>query len=296
MANEIKLITFADSEVTATDDAYVYETATGAGGIINGSVVTIKSASELHITGGNGILCGRKFTIYDSDIPVQLSASGSLLGRLYIHMDLSNASEPITLEVETGASLTPCVQDADVNATNGVYEINLATFDIDTSTISNLADVAPKAEPREVLNTVADCVASTNPGDIAGASCIKELKNNADEYVEVVSTVNETYRSMVYRLYQLIDRNKITQNTMLHLIIGTTIYRYYLGVSYDTGLQFMGIPNVTGTGVTIARHIFGATLNDCYWANVILGATTMTVNDLSNSIAGNGTAMRLYYR
>lgn len=178
MANEIKLITFADSEVTATDDAYVYETATGAGGIINGSVVTIKSASELHITGGNGILCGRKFTIYDSDIPVTLSASGSLLGRLYIHMDLSNASDPITLEVETGASLTPCVQDADVNATNGIYEVNLATFDVDTSTISNLVDVAPKTGPHTVLNTIEDCVASTNPNDIAGASCISLLNSN----------------------------------------------------------------------------------------------------------------------
>ena len=185
MANEIKLITFADSEVTATDDAYVYETATGSGGVINGCVVTIKNASELHITGGNGILCGRKFTIFDSDLPVTLSSSGTLLGRLYIHMDLSNASTPIQLMIETGASLTPVQQDADVNATNGVYEINLATFDVDTSTISNLVDVAPKAEPHEVLNTVEDCEVSTNPGDIAGASCIAELNSS-------ITTIQDT--------------------------------------------------------------------------------------------------------
>ena len=178
MANEIKLITFADSEVTATDDAYVYESAIGEGGIINGCEVTIKNASELHINGGNGVLCGRKFTVYDSDIPVTLSSSGTLLGRLYIHMDLSNASTPIQLMIETGGSLTPVQQDADVNATNGVYEINLSTFNVDTSTISDLVDVSPKVYTHEVLNTIEECVASTNPGDIAGASVISTLNSN----------------------------------------------------------------------------------------------------------------------
>lgn len=182
MANEIKLITFADSEVTATDDAYVYESAIGEGGVINGCEVTIKNASELHINGGNGVLCGRKFTVYDSDIPVTLSSSGTLLGRLYIHMDLSNASTPIQLMIETGGSLTPVQQDADVNATNGVYEINLSTFNVDTSTISDLVDVSPKVYPHEVLNTVDECAASTNPGDVAGASAVSELNSNLHKH------------------------------------------------------------------------------------------------------------------
>ena len=194
MANEIKLITFADSEVTATDDAYVYETATGEGGVINGCAVTIKNASQLHITGGNGILCGRKFTVYDSDINVTLSSSGTLLGRLYIHMDLSNASTPIQLMVETGASLTPVVQDADVNATNGIFEVNLATFNVSTSTISDLADVAPKASPINVLSTVAECVVSTNPGDVAGASALSELNSNLPRvYSQTVTNLSLSY-------------------------------------------------------------------------------------------------------
>lgn len=187
MANEIKLITFADSEVTATDDAYVYESAIGEGGVINGCEVTIKNASELHINGGNGVLCGRKFTVYDSDIPVTLSSSGTLLGRLYIHMDLSNASTPIQLMIETGASLTPVQQDADVNATNGVYEINLSTFNVDTSTISDLVDVSPKVYPHEVLNTIEECVASTNPGDVAGASAVSELNSNFSNKLQYIS-------------------------------------------------------------------------------------------------------------
>lgn len=143
MANEISLVTASGRTVTPKDDGIIYEVFSPGNGIIYGGAVTIKDSSTLHITAGHGIVCGRKFTIDDSDIPVALSGSGSLLGRLYIHLDLADAADPITLLVETGASLTPVVQDDDVNINNGVYEINIATFDVDTVTISNLATIAP---------------------------------------------------------------------------------------------------------------------------------------------------------
>lgn len=142
--NNISLVTFAAQTVTPQDDALVYESALGAGGIIYGGEVTVKNANTLHMNAGHGIICGRKFTIFDSDIPVTLSSSGDLLGRLYIHLDLSNASDPIEVLVETGQSLSPLVQDEDVNIVNGIYDINIATFDVSTSTISNLRNVYPK--------------------------------------------------------------------------------------------------------------------------------------------------------
>lgn len=144
MANEISLVTASGRTVTPKDDGIIYEVFSPGDGIIYGGAVTIKDSSTLHITAGHGIVCGRKFTIDDSDIPVVLSGSGSLLGRLYIHLDLADAADPITLLVETGASLTPEVHDSDVNINNGVYDINLVTFDVDTVTISNLVDVTPK--------------------------------------------------------------------------------------------------------------------------------------------------------
>lgn len=58
-------------------------------------------------------------------------------------MDLSDTGEPISFQTETANSLTPVIQQSDVNINNGVYEINLATFTVDTSTISNLVNVAP---------------------------------------------------------------------------------------------------------------------------------------------------------
>ena len=147
MANEISLVTASGRTVTPKDDGIIYEVFSPGDGIIYGGAVTIKDSSTLHITAGHGIVCGRKFTIDDSDIPVALSGSGSLLGRLYIHLDLADAADPITLLVETGASLTPVVQDADVNINNGVFEINIATFDVDTSTISNLVNLDVTVAP-----------------------------------------------------------------------------------------------------------------------------------------------------
>lgn len=147
MANEISLVTASGRTVTPKDDGIIYEVFSPGNGIIYGGAVTIKDSSTLHITAGHGIVCGRKFTIDDSDIPVALSGSGSLLGRLYIHLDLADAADPITLLVETGESLTPVVQDADVNINNGVYEINIATFDVDTSTISNLVNLDVTVAP-----------------------------------------------------------------------------------------------------------------------------------------------------
>lgn len=139
----INLVTFYNSTVTPQDDALVYENALPGSGMIYGGNVTIKNANTLHVTAGHGALCGRKFTIEETDVPVQLTSSGTLNGRLYIHMDLSNVDEPITLEVERASTLTPPVQQSNVNITDGIYEINLATFQISTSTISNLVYVAP---------------------------------------------------------------------------------------------------------------------------------------------------------
>lgn len=139
----IKLVTFAAQTVTPQDDALIYETALQESGMIYGGTVTIKNANVLHVAAGHGALCGRKFTIEETDVAVGLTPSGSLLGRIYIHMDLSDTDEPISFQTETANSLTPVIQQSDVNINNGVYEINLAIFDVDTSTISNLVNVAP---------------------------------------------------------------------------------------------------------------------------------------------------------
>lgn len=184
MADEVKLVTFARETVTPTYDAIMQELYTNGGGIITGATVTIKDANTLHIADGYAAICGREVKIFASDIPVTLSSSGTLNGRLYLHMDLSQPTNPLTLLTEVAASLTPVQQDANVNTTNGIYEINLATFSVGTSTISNLVSVAPtiKNINARTLQTVNDCVLSTDPQDIAGAAAVSALNSNKVGY------------------------------------------------------------------------------------------------------------------
>lgn len=149
----INLITFYDSTVTPPDDALIYEKALPGSGMIYGGTVTIKNANTLHVAAGHGALCGRKFTIEETDVPVILTSTGTLNGRLYIHMDLSDTDEPISFEVERAATLTPVIQQDNVNINDGIYEINLATFIVSTSTISDLVNVAPFIDD-EVLEII----------------------------------------------------------------------------------------------------------------------------------------------
>lgn len=139
----IRLVTFSGETVTPVDDALVYQTAISDSGIIYGATVTLSGTNTLHVAAGYGIASGRFFEIFDADIIVPLSSSGTLNGQLYVHMDLSSSLSPIDILYETASTLTPMQQDSNVNITNGIYEIQLATFKISTTTISGLTYTAP---------------------------------------------------------------------------------------------------------------------------------------------------------
>lgn len=147
MAN-IVLKTYAAGEnnqgsVTPQNDALIYQAAIPMNGIFSGAVITLSSANVLHVAAGMGIIGGRFFEVLESDIPVQLSVSGDLLGRLYIHLDLSNADNPIEINAVTGASLPALQGDPDLNISNGVFDMELCTFDINELTISNIVQTFP---------------------------------------------------------------------------------------------------------------------------------------------------------
>lgn len=142
MANNVEIVTWQNIDVTPVDDALVYETAIGAGGIIYGCEVTIKNSNTLHINAGHAIVCGRKMTIVDDDMAIALATAGTQKGRLYLQLDLSNASTPAQLLTEVSGALTPPIQDENVNITNGTFEINLYMFDVSPTEISNLVRVA----------------------------------------------------------------------------------------------------------------------------------------------------------
>lgn len=202
MAENIKLVTYSGSTVTPLDDALVYEKAVGQSGIIYGAEITLKNTNTLHINAGHGVICGRKFTIVDSDIPVQLTAGTTSPGRVYIHLDLSNTTEPLQILTEIAGTLTAPIQQENVNINNGVYEFDMATFTIDAQTISDVVNVFIPIENTtgnlndlttedksslvaavneinkkevSVLDTGEEIMANTASNKAAGAKGVKEL-------------------------------------------------------------------------------------------------------------------------
>lgn len=190
-SKNIKLVTYAGSTVTPQDDALIHETAIPKSGIIYGGKTTKKTNNMLHIAAGHGIVCGRKFTISECDVPVQLTGGASHNGRVYIHMDLSNSTNPIQILIETGTQLSSEIQQKDVNILNGVYEFNLATFMVDATTIYNVVDVFPVVsgkdmselektfvKKRDILKTMEEVSANKDADKVVGPEAVKELSND----------------------------------------------------------------------------------------------------------------------
>lgn len=139
MANNIILKTFKGGSVTPQDDAIIHQTVIGTNGIFKGCNVTYARGNVLHISQGFGMIKGRFFEVYDCEVGVILNTgSGTLQGRLYIHMDLSNADEPIQLLTETASVLTDLTGDEDVNYNNTSYDLELATFGVTRTGITDL--------------------------------------------------------------------------------------------------------------------------------------------------------------
>lgn len=135
----INLVTYANQTVTPTNDAIIYEKAIDQNGIFYGCNVTVTS-NTVNITGGYGIICGREFVINSDSLTVTLAPSGTLQGRLYVRLDLADADAPIQLLTVTGNTLPPLEQDSDVNYTNGTWEMELATFTVGVSALSDVAE------------------------------------------------------------------------------------------------------------------------------------------------------------
>ena len=165
MADNVRLVTFNGENVTPQDDAIYHDAAIRQSGIIYGATPTISGANGIHLDMGFGIIKGRFFEVFDHTLTVPLSPSGTQQGRVIARLDLSNADEPFTIEAQTG-TLPALVQEDDVNINNGVYEILLATFTINATSISNLVAAYDIIDnPYDHFDTLADlCAACRSAG------------------------------------------------------------------------------------------------------------------------------------
>lgn len=126
--------------VTPKDDACLYERAIGASGMMYGADISYLGASQVHIRAGKGIYKGRDFDIAEQTINVQLSDTGEKKGRIYIHIDLSNAEKPIDILSIAANTLPPLVESDNFNETMGTGEMELATYTAGEVSVTNLTE------------------------------------------------------------------------------------------------------------------------------------------------------------
>ena len=144
MADNITLKTYKGGNVTPQDDAIIYETAIPGSGIFKGCEVTYARGNVLHISQGFGMIRGRFFEVYETEIDVRLADAGETLqGRVYIHLDLSNADEPIKILAQAAVELPPLDADVNINYNNSSYDLELAIFTVSSAGLSGLAKVFP---------------------------------------------------------------------------------------------------------------------------------------------------------
>lgn len=286
----INLVTFYNSTVTPQDDALVYENALPGSGMIYGGNVTIKNANTLHVTAGHGALCGRKFTIEETDVPVQLTSSGTLNGRLYIHMDLSNVDEPITLEVERASTLTPPVQQSNVNITDGIYEIDLATFQISTSTISNLVYVAPFIHYEFLKEVIIAPVEKTNVASqnyvVGRHLMLNNILYKVTEAITAGQTIavgtNVTVSDDVEKQIEtnLSSINTINDNKLNQTVIATRQANLTASKAYVVGEQFIYNNTLYEVTAAISKNAAITIGGNCKVADNI----TSQISNFKNSI------------
>lgn len=241
----VELKTYAGSNVTPQNDAIKDDFNTLSNGIYYGCTVTIKDATTLHITAGQGIVYGRVFEIVDDDISVSLAPSGTLLGQLYLHIDLANLSAPAQLLVETGASLTPMVDDDQININSGITEMQLATFDVSTVTISNLVSTAPNARgAKDIEQTIGNTNISgigdgTVTGAIADLNANLSIVEDSNGVLKRVYLISETFpANTAYQVVQF-PANKFT------------VAPYVIGSTNRAGFDFEGATNITASSCMV---------------------------------------------
>ena len=139
MAATIRLVTFSGQTVTPKNDAIVYDASIGRCGVFYGCDVTA-SGNIVYVSSGYGMVRGRFFEIEASTLSVTLASTDTLQGRLYIRMDLSNTESPIQLLTYTGSSLPALEQDADANFVDGVWEMEMATFTVTTTEVTDVVE------------------------------------------------------------------------------------------------------------------------------------------------------------
>lgn len=141
----VTLHTIDGGTVNAINDALLYDFIIGQNGIATGATVTSEGALLLHIDSGWGVIKGRIFSIEAETISATPSTSGTVKGRLILQIDITNTTSPVTFVTQAAATL-PALQQEDINGNGTIFQLPIATYDVNEVAVSNLQMVAPSVE------------------------------------------------------------------------------------------------------------------------------------------------------
>lgn len=141
----VTLHTIDGGTVNAINDALLYDFIIGQNGIASGATVTSEGALLLHIDSGWGVIKGRIFSIEAETISATPSTSGTVKGRLILQIDITNTTTPVTFVTQAAATL-PALQQENINGNGTIFQLPIATYDVNEVAVSNLQMVAPVVE------------------------------------------------------------------------------------------------------------------------------------------------------
>ena len=185
---------FDGGAIAPRDDAILYNSIITRNGILDGCTITHLGANQIKITAGRGIIKGRMFEVEEMTVNCQLASAGTQKGRMYLRMELSNMENPAQIKTVAADTLPELVQEEDCNYTNGIYELELCTYDVTDTLLSNLKttyEVIDTVFP--VAKTLDDVNGVTDENVLAGAVAVKELSS---EIGDISGITNQMYNSI----------------------------------------------------------------------------------------------------
>ena len=133
----VELMTFSGKPLTPKDHAIMREK-NQVDGVLYGCELTHLGSNQVQISAGSISVRGRQVNVLQETILCELASSGTMDGRIYLKIDLADATTPAALLTVAATTLPDLVQDDDFNTTNGVWEMELGLYTASTTLISDL--------------------------------------------------------------------------------------------------------------------------------------------------------------
>lgn len=168
----IKVYQANGSTVTPTADARLYEFLSNrTTGVVLGCEVTSLGGLQLRVASGWIFILGRCVEVQEETISVTPSSYGTKNGRLLLHLDVS-AETPGVWETQAQTPL-PALTQEDINGSGTIYELPLATYNVNEIQVSDLVSVpqvalAPVAKLYDATFLLTGWTAATGKAQTGG--------------------------------------------------------------------------------------------------------------------------------